>query len=110
MQIPLKKQAGIFSLLMVFIYTGFSCPVQAQNVQRGLNSLDFELIKIFGETIQFNYQHEISSMHTLSIGPRYTGFGRFSDTGQGWGLEFQYLRAGNGDQSNEIQDYSLYIR
>ena len=105
-----KQKFGNLSLLIASGILILNCAAFGQDVPKGVHSLDLEVIKLFGQTLQFNYQHQFISTRTLSIGPKYTGFDRYAETGMGWGLELQYLQGDKDRESFMIKNYNNFIR
>ena len=105
-----KLKFGNLSLLIASGILVLNCAAFGQDAPKGVHSLDIEVIKLFGQTLQVNYQHEFISNRTLSVGPRFTGLGKYTQTGQGWGLELQYLQGDKDRKSVKIKNYDKYMR
>ena len=83
----------LYQFYRCFLFTLFAILIpinllsQETSASQGVHSIDLELFKLIGNTVQLNYAYEFVSGNAIVIGPRYTGINSESITGTGWGME-----------------------
>ena len=86
---------------------------QEVSASHGVHSIDLELFKLLGNTVQLNYAYEFGSGDAVVIGPRYTGISSDNSyTGKGWGMELQYYFGDKKRKKMEMEtrDFDIYMR
>lgn len=120
----LKKSAlrilsqWLYQFYRCFLFTLFAILIpinllsQETSASQGVHSIDLELFKLIGNTVQLNYAYEFVSGNAIVIGPRYTGISSNAITGTGWGMELQYY-FGNKNRMKAktgTRDFDTYFR